>query len=87
MGREFTSVYTRGPLFLHALRRTIGDQVFFAAIHDWVQGHRDGNDTLPEFERFVQQRPGRDLGGFFDAWLMRPTRPAYEYLYPAGLGS
>ncbi|MBF6332950.1 M1 family metallopeptidase [Nocardia transvalensis] len=82
-GNEFTSVYDRGPLFLHALRRTIGDEVFFPAIKDWVQSHRNGNNTLPDFEKFVEQRSGRNLADFFDAWLMQPTRPADRYLYPA----
>ncbi|MBF6063924.1 M1 family metallopeptidase [Nocardia terpenica] len=86
-GREFTSVYTRGELFLHALRRTVGDDVFFAMIKEWVQGHRNGNDTLPAFEQFVEQRSGRDLGDFFDAWLMQPVRPADRYLYPGGLSA
>ncbi|MFI5779383.1 M1 family metallopeptidase [Nocardia sp. NPDC051570] len=86
-GKEFTSVYDRGPLFLHALRRTIGDEVFFAAIRDWVQGHRYANNTLPDFEHFIEQRSGHNLADFFDAWLMQPTRPADQYLYPGNLGS
>ncbi|MFI5776598.1 M1 family metallopeptidase [Nocardia sp. NPDC051570] len=85
VGKEFTTVYTRGPLFLHALRRTIGDDVFFTAVKDFVQGHRNGNASIPEFRDFIQSRTETDLTGFFDAWLNGTTRPADEYLYPGSL--
>ncbi|MGV9675084.1 M1 family metallopeptidase [Nocardia sp. NPDC003482] len=84
-GREFTSVYYRGPLFLHALRRTVGDAVFFPAVRDFAQAHAYGNVSMPEFRQFVQARAGRDLTGFFGAWLDHDTVPAPEYLYPGSL--
>ncbi|MBF6328315.1 M1 family metallopeptidase [Nocardia transvalensis] len=84
-GNEFTTVYSRGPLFLHALRRNIGDEAFFTAIRDFVQGHKNGNASIPEFRQFVQSRTTKDLTGFFDAWLNGKKRPADEYLYPGPL--
>ncbi|MEU0876435.1 M1 family metallopeptidase [Nocardia brasiliensis] len=86
-GREFTTVYTRGPLFLHALRRAIGDDVFFTAVRDFAQSHRHGNASIPELRQFVQSRTQKNLTGFFDAWLNGKKRPASEYLYPGSLGS
>ncbi|MCM6773021.1 M1 family metallopeptidase [Nocardia sp. CDC159] len=85
-GREFTAVYYRGPLFLHALRRLIGDEVFFSATRDFVQSHAYGNASMPEFRQFVQSRTGVDLAGFFAAWLDHDTAPGPEYLYPGSLG-
>ncbi|MCU1646371.1 MAG: family metallopeptidase [Nocardia sp.] len=87
VGNEFTSVYYRGPLFLHALRRTLGDAAFFPAIHDFVGSHRYGNASMPEFRQFVQSRTPVSLTGFFDAWLDRTDRPADEFLYPGSLRS
>ncbi|QIS02639.1 M1 family peptidase [Nocardia brasiliensis] len=86
-GREFTTVYSRGPLFLHALRRAIGDDVFFTAVRDFAQSHRHGNASIPELRQFVQSRTKEDLTGFFDAWLNGRRRPASKYLYPGSLGS
>ncbi|ATL65507.1 M1 family metallopeptidase [Nocardia terpenica] len=83
--REFTSVYYRGPLFLHALRRTLGDEVFFPAMAQFVQSHAYGNASMPEFRRFVQSKTGTDLSGFFAAWLDTTTPPPDEYLYPGTL--
>ncbi|MFI1920390.1 M1 family metallopeptidase [Nocardia sp. NPDC020380] len=84
-GKEFTTVYTRGPLFLHALRRTIGDDTFFTAVRDFVQDHKFGNSSIPEFRQFIQSRSSENLDGFFDAWLNGTQQPADEYLYPGSL--
>ncbi|RDI67853.1 M1 family metallopeptidase [Nocardia pseudobrasiliensis] len=85
VGKEFTTVYTRGPLFLHALRRSIGDNVFFPAVKEFVQSHRNGNASIPEFRKFIQSKTTNDLTGFFDAWLNGRKRPADQYLYPGPL--
>ncbi|MRH91430.1 M1 family peptidase [Nocardia sp. SYP-A9097] len=87
VGNEFTSVYYRGPLFLHALRRTMGDAAFFGAVHDFVDGHRYGNASMPEFRQFMQSRTPTDLTGFFAAWLDHAEPPADEFLYPGSLRS
>lgn len=84
-GREFTAVYYRGPLFLHALRRFVGDDVFFGAARDFMQKHVYGNASMPEFRRFVQSRTSTDLTAFFEAWLDREVVPAPAYLYPGSL--
>ncbi|WP_378740096.1 M1 family metallopeptidase [Nocardia brasiliensis] len=85
-GKEFSTVYSRGPLFLHALRRTIGDDVFFTALLDFAQQHKHGNASIPEFRQFVQSRAKENLDGFFNAWLNGRQRPADKYLYPGSLG-
>ncbi|WP_405488661.1 M1 family metallopeptidase [Nocardia sp. NBC_00511] len=87
VGQEFTSVYYRGPLFLHALRRTMGDDAFFPAVRDFVMGHKYGNASMPEFRQFMQTRTPQDLNGFFAAWLDRTDRPGDEFLYPGSLHS
>ncbi|WP_280269580.1 M1 family metallopeptidase [Nocardia wallacei] len=84
-GKEFTAVYYRGPLFLHALRHLIGDDVFFPAISHFVRSHAYGNASMPEFRDFVQSRTGTDLSGFFAAWLDGTEIPSDEYLYPGSL--
>jgi aminopeptidase N len=84
-GKEFTNVYTKGPVALHALRRQIGDDAFFRVLREWPAAHRDGNATWPQFEDFVQQLTGQNLRGFLDAWFHADTQPADNYLYPGSL--
>lgn len=85
-GREFDAVYTKGALAMHALRRLLGDEVFFRVLKRWPAEHRHGNASWPQFERFVEQQSRRDLRGFFDAWFRGTEVPPREYLYPGSLG-
>jgi len=84
-GNEFKAVYTKGPMALHALRRTIGDDAFFQILKTWPALHRDGNATWPQFESYAEQITGKDLKGFFDAWFRGATQPADQYLWPGTL--
>ncbi|ASF10238.1 M1 family metallopeptidase [Nocardia brasiliensis] len=86
-GNEFTSVYYRGPLFLHALRRQLGDAAFFGAVREFNMNHVYGNASMPEFRKFVQSKSPTDLTGFFGAWLDQAAPPPDEYLYPGSLRS
>jgi aminopeptidase N len=84
-GNEFKAVYTKGPMALHALRRTIGDDAFFRILKTWPTLHRDGNATWTQFEAYAQQISGKDLKGFFDAWFHSSVQPADQYLWPGNL--
>ncbi|HEU5471820.1 MAG TPA: M1 family metallopeptidase [Actinophytocola sp.] len=84
-GNEFTAVYDKGTLALHALRRQIGDEAFNRVLREWPAKHRDGNASWPEFEEFTQQVAGQDLREFFAAWFRNEGKPADQYLYPGNL--
>jgi len=84
-GNEFTAVYEKGPLALHALRRLIGDDAFNRVLKEWSTKHRDGNASWPDFEQFTEEISGKDLSGFFEAYFHGDTQPADEYLYPGPL--
>jgi aminopeptidase N len=73
------AVYQRGAMTVHALRRTIGEQAFFALLKSWPAAHRDGNVTTAQFIAAAEQAAGKKLGPFFDAWLMGKTQPAPTY--------
>ncbi|MFE7796472.1 M1 family metallopeptidase [Nocardia sp. NPDC057440] len=85
VGYEFTSVYYRGPLFLHALRKQLGDDIFFAAVREFNIAHAYGNASMPDFRTFVQSKSRTDLTGFFGSWLDQAAVPADEYLFPGSL--
>ncbi|WP_018686548.1 M1 family metallopeptidase [Actinokineospora enzanensis] len=84
-GNEFTAVYDKGQLALHALRRQIGDDKFATLLKQWISTHRDGNATWPEFEAMAAQVAGQDLTRFLDAWFHQASKPADEFLYPGSL--
>ncbi|GAB3362109.1 hypothetical protein GCM10027360_25590 [Amycolatopsis echigonensis] len=84
-GNEFTDVYFKGPVMLHALSKYVGQEAFDRVLKTWPALHRDGNVNMQEFQRYVEEVSHKDLQGFFDAWIYRNGKPAPEYLYPGDL--
>ncbi|WP_330271444.1 M1 family metallopeptidase [Lentzea sp. NBC_00516] len=84
-GNEFRGVYDKGLMGMHALRKTVGDDVFFKALQSWTAKHRDGNATWPEFEDHFKQASGQPLDGFFKAWFRDSGIPGDQYLLPVGV--
>ncbi|WP_223199414.1 M1 family metallopeptidase [Solihabitans fulvus] len=68
-------VYLRGALAMHALRRTLGDTVFFAFLADWTTTHRHGTVTTAQFTALAERHAGRTLGELFTPWLHAPALP------------
>ncbi|MHA6757856.1 M1 family metallopeptidase [Streptacidiphilus sp. PAMC 29251] len=77
----YGGAYTVGPLMLHALRRTVGDAVFFRTLRDFLREHTYGNASWSDFEQLAHKESGQDLAGFFQAWAHSTTVPADKYLY------
>ncbi|MFC4065540.1 M1 family metallopeptidase [Actinoplanes subglobosus] len=69
------AVYQRGGMTVHALRKTLGDEAFFELVKSWTAEHRDGNVTTDQFIKAASTAAGRDLSGFFTAWLTAKTQP------------
>ncbi|WP_327089414.1 M1 family metallopeptidase [Nonomuraea sp. NBC_01738] len=69
------SVYTRGAMALHAVRKAIGDPAFFKLLKDWNAEHRYGHVTTEQFVAMAEKASGERLGRLFDAWLFQPRKP------------
>jgi hypothetical protein len=70
------SVYDRGAMTLHALRLTIGDPAFFRLLKRWTAKYSGGNVTTSQFVTLAEAVSGRNLDGFFRAWLYSSTKPS-----------
>jgi aminopeptidase N len=86
-GEEFTRVYDRGPLALHALRAEIGDDAFFRLLKEWPATYGGKNASFDELEQFVNTLAGRDVTPFMDAWFRGTTVPDEQFRYPGNLGN
>ena len=86
-GNEFTRVYDRGPLALHALRTEIGDDAFLKLLKDWPAMYGGKNASFDDLEAYVTTLAGKDMGPFMDAWFRGTTVPAAEFRYPGDLGN
>ncbi|MGW5050533.1 M1 family metallopeptidase [Actinokineospora sp. NPDC004072] len=84
-GNEFTAVYDKGQLALHALRKRVGEQAWAQILRTWLGAHADGTASWEQFEDLVAEVAGADVRPFLDAWFRQPARPADEHLFPGPL--
>lgn len=78
-----TSVYQRGALTLHALRRTVGDELFFAILREWATRYQyqsvETEDFITLAGELAQGSVEVDLRDLLDTWLyddQLPTIPS-----------
>jgi aminopeptidase N len=69
------AVYDRAAMTLHALRKRVGDDKFWAILRTWAKEHRHANGTTPEFIATAERVSGAKLDTLFQAWLYGKTRP------------
>ncbi|MCH0558785.1 MULTISPECIES: M1 family metallopeptidase [Streptomyces] len=69
------NVYDGAALVLYALRQEIGRPAFERLERIWVREHRDSTAGTADFVRLASAVSGRDLSGFFKAWLYGEKTP------------
>ena len=69
------TVYDRGGMTLHALRRKVGDAKFFEILKTWTREHRHSNATTKQFIETAERVSGQQLDDLFNAWLYQRGRP------------
>lgn len=67
--------YGGAAVVLHALRLTVGDDVFFGILRTWATDFGGTSATTEDFEALATRRAGRDLTPFFDSWLRSTSVP------------
>ena len=85
-GNEFTAVYTRGPLAIHALRKQMGEKAFAALLKGWPATYGGKAASWSDFVAYVNKLSGQNLTAFINAWFVGKTKPAAQYLHPGGIG-
>ncbi|KAA0024425.1 M1 family metallopeptidase [Antrihabitans cavernicola] len=68
-------VYKRGALTLHTLRIELGDEQFFALLHEWTAKHRHSSVTTQEFTDLAAHFTSIPLRRLWDAWLREKELP------------
>ncbi len=74
-------VYDKGAWVVHMLRHVMGDEAFFDATRAYIADPQFsyGNADTEQFEAFYEGFHGDQLDWFFDPWLTRIDRLAYEW--------
>ncbi|MDT0613838.1 M1 family metallopeptidase [Streptomyces sp. DSM 40712] len=69
-------VYQRGAMVLHKIRRTVGDDAFWALLRGWAAAHRHGNADTEDFTAYVEKSaPDEDFTEIWEDWLYGDGRP------------
>lgn len=65
-------VYNKGALMAHSLRGYLGDDLFFAAMTDYLNTFEFENAASEDLRDFLNTYPGVDVTEFFDDWIGQP---------------
>ena len=58
------------------LRLALGDDEFFRIARSWLEENDNTSVTREKIFEHWETETGRELSGFFDAWITGPTTPA-----------
>jgi hypothetical protein len=65
-------VYGKGPLFFHALRQEVGDELFWVILQAYFNTYRYRIASGPDFLAVADQVSGADLSALYAEWLGAP---------------
>jgi hypothetical protein len=68
---RFCLLYDRGPLVLHMLRTSMGNERFFSAVASYLDSAAIGPATTDDFARAVSAKVGSNMSWFFDDWYAK----------------
>ncbi len=71
-------LYEKGGLVLHSLRRTLGDDAFFAGVAHYLRSHARGLVETKDLQRSLERVSGKSLGRAFEEMLYRAGHPEIE---------
>ena len=61
--------YSKGALFMDALRSELGEQAFWDGLRRYTQAHAGGSVASRELQIAMEQTAGRKLDVLFDTWV------------------
>ncbi len=69
LGLKRAIVYSKGALFLDALRTEIGDDAFWRGLALFTRTHAGGAVVSADFQKAMEEAAGRSLAASFDPWV------------------
>jgi aminopeptidase N len=70
-----SKVYQGGTLAVHALRRELGDDMFFQTLRTYQERHKNGTASTQDLQAIAAEVSGRDMKPFFDKWIYSEKLP------------
>jgi aminopeptidase N len=69
--------YNKGAFVFHMLRRTLGDEAFYAGLREFYVSHAFGFATWADVQKTFERVSGRNLERFFGQWLTWSGGPVF----------
>jgi aminopeptidase N len=69
------TVYKKGALVLHMLRETVGDELFWKALHRYLEEYKYKPVGTPDLQRVFEETTAQRLDWFFDQWVYKAGFP------------
>jgi aminopeptidase N len=69
------TVYKKGALVLHMLRETVGDEMFWKALHRYLEEYKYKPVATTDLRRVFEETAGQRLDWFFDQWVYKAGYP------------
>ncbi len=67
--------YSKGGLILHMLRKYVGDDAFFTALHDYLEEYKFSSVEIHNLRLVFEKVTGEDLNWFFNEWFLASGYP------------
>ena len=79
--------YAKGASILNMIRAILGPDVFYSALHSYLDEHEYANVETPDLWRALSEASGRDMGYYMDPWAQNPGFPVVEVVENAAEGT
>ncbi|MGH7176362.1 MAG: M1 family aminopeptidase [Tepidisphaeraceae bacterium] len=79
--RPLSNPYGKGASALHMLRRSLGDDLFWNCVAQFVKRNAFKPVETDDLRRIVDELSGRNYEPFFQQWLYRPGAPHFRAEY------
>ncbi|MCQ2975339.1 MAG: M1 family metallopeptidase [Bacteroidales bacterium] len=75
---NLTTTYYKGAMILHALRKELGDDIFFPCLREYYNTYKFKNVSVKDFIKFVSDFSKQDFQWFFEQWYYGKGFPIYK---------
>ncbi len=73
--------YSKGSCVLHMLRCSMGDDLFWQAVHQYLTKYAWNSAETDDFRKIIDELTGRSYERFFQQWLYRGNVPKIRIAY------
>ncbi len=73
--------YPKGASILHTLRRKLGDALFFAGLHHYLETYQHTAVVSADLCRAMTDATGINCEPFFQQWIYSPGHPVLDYTW------